>query len=265
MKIYIMTDMEGASGIGRGDKGLCDSGKPAYVMGQKLLTADVNAAIEGALEGGAVEIVVNAGHGGGDSILPDVLHSAALLESPVGGQEGAVMPSLDSSFDGLFIVGSHAMAGTPNAFLDHTQSGSSWYNYFLNGKKYGEIGQFAIIAGHYGVPLVLVTGDRAAVREARSLVGSGLQGVEVKKAFSRNVAVCLSPTVAHRNIRSAAKQAMRLTRKMVPLKIRRPIKITLECQRTEVADWFVSKGCVTRVDGRTVSRVVRNQAAILDF
>jgi D-amino peptidase len=260
-----MTDMEGASGIHRGDKGFCQSGQPNYAIGQRLLTADVNAAVEGAIQGGATEVIVNAAHGTNDSILAEALHPAAKLETPASTRNDEYMPSLDGSFSGVFLVGAHAMAGTARAFLDHTQSSSAWYNYYLNKRKYGEIGQVAVIAGHYNVPLLLVSGDKAAILEAKRLIGSGLETAQVKEAFSRNTAVCIGLKTAHDKIRLAARRAAAKTGRVHALKLKRPIRIRLEWQRTEVADLFSCKGDIIRIDGRTIEKTVNSQLEILNF
>lgn len=265
MKIYIMTDMEGISGIRRGDKGFQSPGTPNYPIGQRLLTADVNAAVAGALEAGAKDIVVNDGHGGGTHILMEELHPEARLESPVSGRGNHYMPSLDASFAAMFIVGAHAMAGTRKAFLDHTQSGKAWFNYSLNGKKYGEIGQCAIMAGHYGVPAVLVTGDSAAAAEAKKLLGRHVETVAVKEALSRNVAQSIHPAKAHLLIQKAARKAIGKIGKVKPLKVRLPIVIKLEFQRTELADNYENKPNIKRIDGRTIVAKVNSQLDILNF
>ncbi|GAH84289.1 unnamed protein product, partial [marine sediment metagenome] len=123
MKIYILTDMEGISGIGRREMVMADEGGQHYQYGRKCLTEDINAAVAGAFDGGATDVVVNDGHGGGRHLILEEADPRALYERPVSGYH--LMPSLDESFDGLFVVGAHAMAGTIDAFLDHTQSSAT--------------------------------------------------------------------------------------------------------------------------------------------
>lgn len=265
MKIYIVTDMEGISGIRRGDKGFQVPDTPTYPTGQRLLTADVNAAVEGALEGGAKEIVVNDGHGGGSHILVEQLHPEAKLESAVSGRNIHYMPSLNKSFAAMFVIGAHAMAGTRKAFLDHTQSSKDWYNYYLNGKKYGEIGQYALAAGYYDVPVVLVSGDLAAIIEAKKMLGNKVELVAVKEALSRNVAKSIHPSKAHVLIKKAALKSMSKIGTVKPLKIKAPIEVKLEFQRTELADDYEGKANIKRIDARTISCKVNSQLDILNF
>jgi D-amino peptidase len=137
-----------------------------------------------------------------------------------------VMPGLDESFDAVFELGCHAMAGTEKAFLDHTQSGS-WVNYFVNGVKMGEIGQVAVIAGHYSVPVTLVAGDLAATLEAKSLLGN-IEAVSVKTAYDRNYARCIHPVKTRLLIKDAAKKAMSRAKEISPYVVKKPITIKLE-------------------------------------
>ena len=264
MRIYMMTDMEGVSGIRRGDKGYTSPGTATYPIGQRLLTGDVNAAVEGALLGGAETVIVNDGHGGGCHILMEDLHSAAELESPISGRRSHYMPSLDESFDAMFIVGAHAMAGTPKAFLDHTQSSASVYNYLVNGKKYGEIGQYALFAGHFGVPVVLVTGDLAATVEARELLGD-IETVSVKEGLARNVARSICPRVARQHITEAAQRAVALAGKAEPLRLTPPLRVRLELQRTEQAEAYENRRNVERVEPRAAETTVESQLDILNI
>src|SRR3989442_11018483 len=167
MKIYIITDMEGVSGICNEQQVQRDS--PAYAEGRQLLIGDINAAVAGAFEGGATEVVVNDGHGGGFNLLLEQMDSRARYERPNGGLD--MMPGLDATFAGLFCVGYHAMAGTLDGFLDPNQSSASWFNYSVNGPRAGELGQCGVWGGSLGVPARLVAGDRPACGGTGDLLG----------------------------------------------------------------------------------------------
>lgn len=259
MKIYIGTDMEGVSGIHRVE--YVERGSDRYEEGRRLLTGDVNAAVEGALAAGAKEIHVCDGHGGGDHFLIEKIHPAAIVDHATGGRWWG---ELDESFDGLFWVGGHAMAGTPNAFLDHTQSSTSWYNYYLNGRKCGEIGQFACIAGHFGVPMLLVAGDRACCAEAADFF-PGVTTVEVKYARARNTAVVMAPERAQQLIREGARKAIGLIGTVKPFVIEPPIEVKLELYRADYADGFAAHRGTERVDARCVRKVVDSALDILSL
>ncbi|MBC7288858.1 MAG: M55 family metallopeptidase [Armatimonadetes bacterium] len=263
MKVYIITDMEGITGIWRQE--MVDPSRPEhYNIGRRLLMGDINAAIRGAFDAGATEVVVNDGHGGAPHIILEEMDERAEYVRPNG--PGDVMVGLDETFDAMFHIGAHAMAGTRNAFLDHTQSSTSWYNYYLNGKKYGEIGQSAVIAGHYGVPLLLVTGDEAACREAENLLGPGnVVTVAVKKAIGRQWARCLHPKRAQQMIYEGAKKALQLVGKVEPYRIETPIRVRLEFYRTDMADPYENHPRVERVGPREIEVTVPDALHIMNW
>jgi D-amino peptidase len=205
MKVFISADMEGITGVTCWED--VDQSTPSYERFRKVMTAEVNAAIEGALMGEAKSILVNDSHGGMRNILLEELHPRAELISgspkPMG-----MMCGVDSGVDLAFLVGYHAKAGTPHAMLDHTWSGSRVYAIYFNGQEMGEIGLSAALAGHFGVPVGLVAGDKAATEEAKALLGPNLRTVAVKESFTRQAARNLAPETAHAIIRGAAKAAM---------------------------------------------------------
>jgi D-amino peptidase len=260
MKIYIVTDMEGISGICNEEQVKRES--PHYGPARRLLNADVNAAIDGAFAGGATEVVVNDGHGGGFNLILEEMDPRATYERPNGGLD--MLPALDDSFAGVFCVGYHAMAGTLNGFLDHTQSSASWYNYYVNGRKTGELGQIGIWAGSYGVPVMLVTGDQAACDEAREFFG-GVECVAVKQGIGRQHARCVHPEIARDQIRSAAASVLVLGVSPPPYVVEAPLTIRLEYYKSDMADNVARRPGTRRVDARTVERVVEHPRLLLSF
>jgi D-amino peptidase len=260
MKIYVITDMEGVSGISNEQQVQRDS--PRYAEGQGLLAADINAAIAGAFEGGATEVLVNDGHGGGFNLLLEQMDPRACYERPNGGLD--FMPGLDDSFAGLFCVGYHAMAGTLNGFLDHTQSSASWFNYSVNGRRTGELGQCGLWAGSFGVPVLLVTGDRAACEEARDFFGE-VETVAVKEGIGRQHARCVHPEQAREAIRAGARRAMERVGNVSPYRVETPLTLRLEYYRSDMADGVARRPGTRRIDARTVERIVDDPRLILSF
>jgi hypothetical protein len=168
MKIYILADMEGISGIRRPEQ--VQSESPEYGPGCKLMMDEMNVAIAAAFEGGATEVVACDTHGGGGQVRVEAMDPRATYEMP---NAGLLMPALDASFAGVVLLGHHARAGTLNGFLDHTMNSAAWFEYRINGQVVGEIGIEAAYAGHFDVPVIAVTGDEAAgaehdVRPART-------------------------------------------------------------------------------------------------
>ncbi len=260
MKIYIMTDMEGISGICRQDQVMPDSS--CYEPARHLLCADVNAAIAGAFEGGATEVLVSDGHGSGFNFVLEEMDERATFERPNGPRD--YMPGLDGSFAGVLCVGYHAMAGTINGFLDHTQSSTSWHNYFLNGRRTGELGQAGVWAGSYNVPLLLVTGDQAACDEAHDFFGD-IETVAVKQGIGRSFARCIHPVKARQSIRAAAERAISLIGRAEPYCVEVPLTVRLEYSLSDMAAAVANRPGTRRVDARTVERIVDDARLLLDF
>ncbi len=262
MKVYILVDMEGISGIRRDVE--CNPKMGRYFTpARRLVTAEVNAAVEGCVQAGAETVVVNDSHWEGFNVEIEDAHPAAAYESPEGAHNP--MPSLDETFDGLILIGAHAMAGTENAFLDHTQSSLSWHDYYINGKRCGEIAQAAAIAGHYDVPLLFVSGDVAACREAEEQF-PGVETVAVKEAIRRNAAKLLfHPEESHRRIREGIARALQKADKPKPWKLDPPIEVMIELNRSDYAESYACRPGVERVDARTVKKTVQSALEIIDF
>jgi D-amino peptidase len=222
MKILIMTDMEGVAGVLNHDDWVLPSGR-FYAKGMRLLTEEVNAAIDGFASAGAEEIVVVDGHGAG-GIDPEILDERAMLSR--GRCERTWPWGLDRTFNALAFVGQHAKAGTPFSHVTHTQ----WFNYrdlSVNGISIGEYGQLALCAMELGVPTILACGEEALCREAEALT-PGVITVSVKRGLlpdglddldtdayrkAKLSAIHKAPTVVRGLIRDGAKTALQKRKK----------------------------------------------------
>jgi len=245
MNVLIATDMEGIAGIDREEQ-VKPRGNPDYEAARPLLMDDVNAAVEGALEGGASGVYVTDGHMGGGNFLEGRLHSAAALLP-----KGAPYPTDISA--GLFI-GCHAMAGTMNAFLDHTGWHKHVFSLTINGRLFGEIGRFAARLGHVGCPLVMVSGCEAACKEARDFAGE-VEFASVKRALGRNAALLVPLDEARRRIRLAASRAMKRAADLKPFRPLFPAEVVQVLCGTELAELAMKREGVERVDARTVRKI----------
>jgi len=254
MKIYILADMEGISGIRTMPMVQRDS-PGEYAEGRRLMMEDMNAAIEAAFANGATEVVACDTHGGGGQVIMREMDPRAVYETPAQSSGGRVMPALDESFDGVILLGHHARAGTLNGFLDHTMNSREWFEYRINGQPVGEIGIEAAYAGHFGVPVIAVSGDEAAVREAQELLGP-VEGAVVKWGVGRNRARSLALPAAHQAIRDAVARALASIQRMTPFQPALPAVVELTLYRSDFADAFAAKPGVERVDARTVRRTV---------
>lgn len=206
LKIFIITDLEGAAMVFRFDQTRADDTSPAKQEAKRLLTAEVNACIDGILgEDSEADVLVWDGHGNGGIVYEQFHQRARLLPH----RNTPAPYGLDDSFDAVFFVGQHAMAGTPNAPLAHTYSSRTVEHYLLNGQPVGEFGMRAYLAGTlFNVPVAFLSGDDKAVAEAQALVPE-LVGVATKEGTGIESAISLAPAEACRRIRKGAARAAR--------------------------------------------------------
>jgi len=247
MKIYILTDLEGVAGVVTPSQ--TTKGTKDYEEARRLLTAEVNSAVDGILSAsGGAEVYVNDGHNGGFNLVLENLHEEAKIVH--GAPRPMALGGLDGSFDAVFLIGFHAMAGAKGV-LSHTMSSRHIYRVLLNGSEIGEIGIESLIAGYYGVPVALVTGDEAATKEARSLLGT-VETVTVKWSLGRTFAISLSPRKARRLIREGAFKAVKSISKFKPLRVEPPYEVVVEYLLAESAEVRAKVKGVEKVDERTI-------------
>ena len=207
-KVYISVDMEGIAGVNGDDQ--TSPGGAEYGRARKLMAEDANAAIRGAFEGGATDVLVNDSHGGQRNLLPEDLDPRARLISHTFKRYG-MMEGLDDTFDAIVYVGYHAKADAPRGLFAHTGSGVV-RDLQVNGTSVGEGGLNAVLAAWFGVPVVAVSGDDVAVEEVKALV-PGIRGAVVKRAINIR-AVELRPLVeARKDIQNAAREGVRAATK----------------------------------------------------
>lgn len=259
MKVYILTDMEGISLVTEWEQ--VQQGHPFYAKYQAVLTDEVNAAVEGALAAGAERVVVNDGHGSKDyNLLWDRLNPKTEIERPDSSTN--ILPSLQQDFDAMILVGYHSMEGTSDAVLAHTQSHTNIRYYEVNGRRYGEIAQMSLIAGHFGVPVAYISGDRAAVAEARSFLGESLPATVVKWGHTNGKAVSLHPAESAAQIRRDVEKALKLPRRQ-PYTVPGPYQVTVCYKTKELAAQRAANPDVQQIDEFTVSKTVLSAKDIL--
>ena len=235
MKILIAVDMEGITGVTAWDQ--VDPHHPEYIRFRKLMTEDVNAAVRGAMNAGATEVIVADGHHHGSNILLEDLDRRARLNSG-SPSPFSMMQGIDESVDAVFFVGYHARNGSQNAILDHTWSSRTVANVWLNDLLTGEYGLNAALAGHFGVPVIMASGDQTACQQMSELLGD-IETAIVKQAVGRFAAECLPPQVTQELIYTAAHRAVeRLTTDEVPepFVMDTPIRVTVEFFSSDMAD-----------------------------
>lgn len=250
MRVYMSVDMEGVAGVVHEDQ--TDPVDPRhageYNRFRRLMTGEANAAIEGAVTAGARTVVVNDSHWLMRNLLAEELLPAAELLSG-GPKLRSMVEGIEEGFDAALFIGYHARAGTRNAVIDHTYA-SRVHEAKLNGRPVGELALNAALAGTYGVPVALVSGDQALAAEAHDLLGGSVETVIVKHAVGRFAARSVHPTEACRRIREGTMAALR--RPHVPLKLSSPIRLEVEFALTQMADMAELVPGAIRSDGRTL-------------
>ncbi len=239
MKLLISCDMEGISGIV--DWAHVTPGHAEYMTrGRKLMTGDVSAAVNGAFEGGADEVLVSDAHWNATNILIEELDPRAKLNSgspsPFSMMQGIDDPS---PYDAVMFVGYHGMGGTKKAVLDHTWSDERIRAAYLNDKHVGEIGLNAALAGHYNIPVIAMTGDQHACEEGQNFLGSQLEIAVVKNATGHSAATLLPLGEAREKICEAAARSVikfREGKAAKPFKVETPVRLAVEFVYTRHCD-----------------------------
>ena len=229
MRVLIMCDMEGVSGIVVWEQ--VSGGGEMFEEGRHLYTEEINAAVRGAKAGGASEIVVVDCHGAGrgwtfNSLIPDKLDPDC--EWVAHHDWGRYCDMWESGCDACLLIGMHARNNTPDGVLCHTISGVQYRNLWFNDDLVSETGVNAALNGHYGVPVVLVTSDEAVCREAAEILGDELPTVAVKKGLSRFSARQIAPVRAREMIAVACENALAHAARAKPYVPAKPTTITIE-------------------------------------
>jgi D-amino peptidase len=254
MKIFLSTDFEGTSGVVAWEQIM--EGMAEYEQGRRLLTDEVNAVINGALEGGATDFVVNDSHSFMRNLHPQDLLGAATL---ITGQHKPLymMQGLDASFDGACFVSYHGSIGAEHAVLSHTYNPRAIWEVRINGEIVGESGINALVAAHYGVPIIFVSGDEATTREAQ-LIAPNAEKVIVKQSLGRFAASHIHPSVACEMLRVGAARAVENIGTMQPPQFQLPVNLQITFLVADMAEWATWIRGVERVDARTVKLTGEN-------
>jgi len=226
MKIYVNTDLEGISGVYKFDQ-TRQKDTPLNIQACEYFMGDVNAVVQGLRDGGATEVVVLDGHGS-QAVIPHLMEPGATYITGRPRPGAGNLTKLDSTFDGMVLLGFHSMMGTADGILNHTQSSLSENRYWYNGVESGELAQNAAIAGYYGVPVIMVSGDDATCREAKEFFGDHLVCVSVKRGLAREAAELYPFPVTRKALYEGAKQAVEAIASFKPYILETPIRVKEE-------------------------------------
>ena len=248
MKIYISADMEGITGVVTNEQ-LGPQGFE-YARFREFMTQEVNAAIEGALAAGATEIVVSDSHGNGQNLLIEKLpREVWLIRSwprPL-----MMMQGIDETFAGVIFIGYHTATTNPQGVRAHTISSARLADVRLKGVSVSEAGLNAAIAGHFNVPVIMVSGDDAVVKETQSLLGD-IEGAVVKYASGFHSAKTMTPEAAQQLIRDKATKAVRRIKDFKPYKLTGPVQLDVRFKNYRPSEVLSYLSIVERTDAHSV-------------
>ena len=216
--IFLITDAEGVGGVCRQDQV-----EPSNREMQQLLTAEINAAVQGFYDGGATEVIVWDGHDGSQTLSTLTIHPRAKL---VMGGLGASM-LMERRFSAVAFVGQHSKANIRGGIMAHSYSSLGIQNMKLNNKAVGEIDVIAAMAGHFSTPIIMLSGDKAAVEELREIVPEA-EFAAVKEGLGRYVCISESAESAQRMIRGAAQRSVAKIASIKPYRVQGPCTLEIE-------------------------------------
>ncbi|MCH7680219.1 M55 family metallopeptidase [candidate division KSB1 bacterium] len=261
LKIYISADMEGTVGAVTGEQ-LGPSGFE-YQRFREFMTREVNAAIEAAFEAGATEILVSDSHGNGQNLLieklPENIQVVRSWPRPL-----MMMQGIDETFDGVIFIGYHASATNPEGVRAHTMSSARLADIRLNGISMSEAGINAAIAGYFNVPIIMISGDDAIVKEATQLLGD-IEGAIVKWAYGFHSARTMVPAAAYKVIKEKTKKAMGRIREFNPYKLEAPIQLEVQFKNYQPSEILSYLPNVERIDSHSISFLGKDMIEISKF
>jgi len=260
MKIFISADMDGCAGVAVPRQ--CDMDNPDYELARRLITDEVNAAIAGAFDAGATEVLVNDSHGPMINPVPELLDPRAelILGRP---KPGGMFAGLDASYAGAFCTGYHSGAGR-HGILSHTVSGFAFAGIRVNGIDCAEATMYGAYGGSLGVPILLLTGDDQLEKQCAPHFPAA-RFVVVKHALSTRAARALSPEVARTRIRAAAEQAVRGRAACRPFVIPAPYRLELDMNSVMLADFASIIPSAERLAPRTVAFNADTMTAVIGW
>jgi D-amino peptidase len=260
-KIFVSVDMEGIAGVVSNEQ----LGPPGfeYERFRQFMTEETNTALAAAREAGATEFVVSDSHGNMQNLLVEKLPKDVLVVRSAP-RPLMMMQGLDESFDGVIFIGYHAGTTNPEGVRAHTMSSATLADVRLNGVSVPEAAFNAAIAGHFGVPVLAITGDDAIVKEARGLLGD-VEGAVVKWAYGFHSAKTLTPEAARDVIREKVKAAMARRGSFRPYVVKTPVELEVRFKNYRPAEVLSYLPIVKRVDAHSVRFVGRDMLEVSRF
>jgi D-amino peptidase len=262
LKIYISADMEGITGVVTGEQ-LGPQGFE-YARFREFMTQEVNAAIEGAMAAGATQIVISDSHGNGQNLLIEKLAPANVLVVRSWPRPLGMMQGIDESFAGAIFIGYHTGTTNLDGVRAHTLSSARLTDVRLKGVSVSEAGLNAAIAGHFNVPVIMVSGDDAVVKETTALLGN-IEGAVVKWASGFHSAMTMTPQMSAVLIREKAERAVRRISEFKPYKLAAPIELDVRFKNYRPAEVLSYLSIVQRPDSHSIRFVGKDIIEVSKF
>jgi D-amino peptidase len=261
LKIYISADMEGVVGAVTGEQINADGFE--YERFRQFMTDEVNAAIDAARAAGATEFVVSDAHGNGQNLLIEQLpDDVTVIRSWP--REYGMMAGIDETFDGVIFTGYHASTDNTRGVRAHTMSSANITSLRLNGMTMTEGSINAAIAGHFGVPVIMVSGDDIAVAENQVIIGD-IEGAVVKWSSGFHSARTLTPEAAYEVIRTRTKSAIDRIDQFEPYVLETPITLELSLKHYQPVELLAYLSNVEKVNSHTIRFVGEDITEISNF
>ena len=261
LKVYISVDLEGIGGVVTSDQ-LGPAGFE-YARARQWMTDEALAAIQGAKDAGATEIVISDSHGNGESLLIDLLPADVRIvrswPRPL-----MMMQGIDETFDAAIFIGYHSSTTNPAGVRAHTISSARLADVRLNGVSVPEAGINAAIAGQFNVPVVMISGDDAAVAEAQSIIGN-IEGAVVKWNYSFHSARTIMPEAAYDLIREKVKRALARLKDFKPYKLKTPIQLDVRFKNYRPAEMLSYLSIVERTDSHSIKFMGKDMTEVAKF
>lgn len=261
LKVYISVDMEGVVGVVTDDQ-LGPSGFE-YGRFREFMTREAIAAVAAAKEAGATEILVSDSHGNGENLLIEQFPKDVRIIRSWPRKLG-MMAGIDSSFDAVIFIGYHASTSNPAGVRPHTFSSARLSRVALNGREMSEASFNAAIAGHFGVPVVMISGDDAIIREARSLLGD-IEAAETKKSLGFHAANTITPEASYERIGQKVKAALGRVKEFKPYVLKRPVKLEVSFKHYRPAEVLAYLKGIERIDSHSIRFVGESMVDVSDF
>jgi D-amino peptidase len=243
MKVLISTDIEGVAGVYHPEQ--VRAGNPEYERARRLMTEEANAAIAGAFDAGAEQVLVNDSHGAFRNMPPDLLDPRAEVIQGKPRYLGMVA-GVEDGVDAVCFIGYHSQA-QGRGILAHTINSFAFAGIWLNGQELGEAGLYGALAGQYAAPVVMASGDDVFIAENRALFPHAVF-VQTKRATGQNSGVSLSPAAACAAIRAGVSEALARPA-AAPLQLHTPVAVRLRAQTPALADLFCQWPEMRRTSG----------------